>query len=66
MASKTNKKMILAEFEGKKEIDGVKKKYWIQKLTEELVEDAMIHMLEGFVKEEPLCRYTSKSLLLEH
>lgn len=51
---------ILAEFEGRKVIDGKKRKYWIQILTEEYIEEATNYMCGGFLKDEPLCRYTSK------
>lgn len=61
----STKQPILAEFEGRKVIDGKKRLYWIQILTEDYIEEATGYMCGDFLRDEPLCRYASTLDLFE-
>ncbi|XP_017783198.1 PREDICTED: uncharacterized protein LOC108567321 [Nicrophorus vespilloides] len=47
---------IWREFEGR-ERDGFKRKYWVQDLTEEHFDAVIKVLFEGFVSDEPLCKF---------
>ncbi|XP_017783109.1 PREDICTED: uncharacterized protein LOC108567263 [Nicrophorus vespilloides] len=49
---------IYREFEGKLLKDGKRRKYWIQDLTEEYFEEVVKGYTEGFMLDEPLCKYS--------
>lgn len=51
---------IWATFEGKKEINGVKRKYWIQDITDEYKDEVVKYMVKQFVTDEPLSKYSSE------
>lgn len=59
---KMSNNKIWATFEGKKIVNGTKRKYWIQTATEEFYDDIVKHMSSGFLLDEPICRYTGKFL----
>lgn len=46
------------EFEGKVDASGVQRKYWIQDMTKEHLDWAMEWLVNGLLKDEPLCKYT--------
>lgn len=51
---------VWVEFEGKTEVNGKKRKYWIQDIPEDMYEDIVHHMTTGFLLDEPLSKYISK------
>lgn len=58
----TDKKIIWTKFEGKREINGEKRKYWIETATDEYFDEIVRNMGSGFLLDEPLCRYTGEYL----
>lgn len=51
---------IWSNFEGKKIINGTKRVYWIQDITDEYKEDVIKCMVKNFLADEPLSKYSSK------
>ncbi|KAJ8929229.1 hypothetical protein NQ314_018108 [Rhamnusium bicolor] len=49
---------IWRTFEGKKEINGIKRKYWVQDVTEEYADAFLGYMTIGLLGEEALCKYS--------
>ncbi|KAF2893673.1 hypothetical protein ILUMI_12499 [Ignelater luminosus] len=47
-----------SKFDGLREINGKKPKFWIQDITEDLIEPVRHSMMTGFIAEEPLCKYS--------
>lgn len=50
---------ILVKFEGKREIDGKKRTYWIQTFTNEYEEEVIHYMITGFLNDEPITKRIS-------
>ncbi|CAH0558191.1 unnamed protein product [Brassicogethes aeneus] len=48
---------IWRKFEGKKEVNGKKRQYWIQDISDDLLEPAINYMCTGFLPEEAICKY---------
>ncbi|KRT79880.1 hypothetical protein AMK59_7626, partial [Oryctes borbonicus] len=48
---------IWATFQGRKEINGAKRTYWIQDVTDECKGDIVKYMVKQFVTDEPLSKY---------
>lgn len=51
---------VWCRFNGRKEINGVIPKFWIQDIPEDQFEEVVNFMVEGFVNDEPLCKYAGK------
>ncbi|KAJ8940601.1 hypothetical protein NQ318_004797 [Aromia moschata] len=47
---------VWSTFEGKKNVGGGKRKYWIQDLSEEYKDEVVEHMINNFINDEPLTR----------
>ncbi|XP_018320459.1 uncharacterized protein LOC108733683 [Agrilus planipennis] len=50
---------IWHKFTGKKEVNGVLPKFWVQDIPEEYYQSAIAMMCDYFINEEPLCRYSN-------
>ncbi|KAI4465208.1 n-acetyltransferase-related [Holotrichia oblita] len=50
---------IWATFEGRQIINGNKRQYWIQDITDEYRDRIVEYMIEEFTMDEPLCKYSS-------
>ncbi|CAH0558193.1 unnamed protein product [Brassicogethes aeneus] len=48
---------IWRKFEGKNMVDGKKRQYWVQDLTDDLLEPAIDYMCTGFMEDEAICKY---------
>lgn len=51
---------IWATFEGRQIINGSKRQYWIQDISEEYRDRIVEYMIDEFTMDEPLCKYSSK------
>lgn len=52
---------IWSNFDGKRIYEnGKKKSYWIQTATDEYYDEIVNNMSNGFLLDEPLCRYGGK------
>ena len=49
-----------ATFNGRKVLDGKRRRFWIQDVDEGLAEDVIKYMTTQFVAEEPLSKYASR------
>ncbi|GJQ70247.1 hypothetical protein Trydic_g22695 [Trypoxylus dichotomus] len=49
---------IWATFQGRKEINGAKRTYWIQDVTDEYKDDVVKYMVKQFATDEPLSKYS--------
>lgn len=54
--------VVLSEFVGNKEINGAKRKYWIQVPSEDYHEEITKVMTTGFSRDEPMAKYAGNLL----
>lgn len=51
---------VFCSFDGKIEINGKYRKYWIQDATEDMFSEIMENLTERFIGDEPTTKYLSK------